>query len=266
MIQTLLNQNLIQTYDPTQMVGKYLAKHLTRKWNEDFLNDDTGEVVSVERSEIIFEKGTYIDSSNLPQIEFYMQCGEIDKVAVTDQCRQASIIENSTVTPWVITFIKDNKKIKILLFARSLSQAIEIACDYVELTFQGLWIIDQIKSFTNCIYIDTSKYKSKLKLETEEEEDIKSFYFVTGIQQSPVGAFEYAFLLHATNVDECKKYIDLYFSEKIKDMVLLSEEDDEHYFTIKSATITSIHKVISQEFTQAYLDAEKLSDNGNTQS
>lgn len=112
MIQTLLNQNLIHTSDPTQMVGKYLAKHLTRKWNEDFLDDNTGEVISVERSEIIFEKGTYIDRSNLPQIEFYMQCGEIDKVAVSDQCRQASIIENYTVTPWVITFIKDKKKNK----------------------------------------------------------------------------------------------------------------------------------------------------------
>jgi len=264
MIQTRLNQNLIHTSDPTQMLGKYLAKHLTRKWNEEFINQNTGYVCTIERHEVIFEKGTYIDRSNLPKIEFHMQCGEVDQVVVTDQCRQAIIIENSTVSPWVITFIKDKKKIKILLFAKSLSQAIEIASDYVELTFQGMWTINQVKSFTNCIYIDTSKYKSKLKLETEEEEDIKSFYFVTGLQQSPIGTFEYAFLLHATNVDECKKYIDLAFQEKIQDMVLLSEEKGEHYFTIKSATITSIHKVISQEFTQAYLDAEKQSDNGNT--
>lgn len=87
MIQTKLNENLIHTSDPTQMMGKYLAKHLTRKWNEEFIDEDTGHVITVERNEVLFDKGTLIDRSNLPQIEFYMQCGEIDKVLVTDQCR-----------------------------------------------------------------------------------------------------------------------------------------------------------------------------------
>ena len=75
---------------------------------------------------------------------------------------------------------------------------------------------------------------------------MKSFYFITGIQHSPIGVFEYAFLLHATDVDECKKYIDLAFAEKKQDMGLIEEEGDDHHFTIKSATVTSIHRVINK--------------------
>lgn len=33
--------------------GWYLAEPAYRKWNEDFMDEDTGEVVSIERNEII---------------------------------------------------------------------------------------------------------------------------------------------------------------------------------------------------------------------
>ncbi len=35
----------------------YLAEHAIRKWMEDFNDEDTGEVVSIERNEIIAPMG-----------------------------------------------------------------------------------------------------------------------------------------------------------------------------------------------------------------
>ena len=49
-------------------VGKKLAARVLRTWVEDFVDEDTGEVVSLERNEIILERDVVLDDSNILEI------------------------------------------------------------------------------------------------------------------------------------------------------------------------------------------------------
>ncbi len=49
-------------------IGKRLAARVLRTWVEDFVDEDTGEVVSIERNEIVLERDTVLDQSNIEMI------------------------------------------------------------------------------------------------------------------------------------------------------------------------------------------------------
>lgn len=46
-----------RTSDPREMLGKYMPKHAVKTWTEDFRDEDTGEVVSIERNQIVVGRG-----------------------------------------------------------------------------------------------------------------------------------------------------------------------------------------------------------------
>ncbi len=49
-------------------VGRKLAARVLKSWNEDFVDEDTGEVISIERNEVIMERETEITAENIPDI------------------------------------------------------------------------------------------------------------------------------------------------------------------------------------------------------
>ncbi len=49
-------------------IGRRLAARVLKSWMEDFVDEDTGEVVSIERNEVILERDTYLDEDNIPLI------------------------------------------------------------------------------------------------------------------------------------------------------------------------------------------------------
>ena len=49
-------------------IGKRLAARVLKSWNEDFVDEDTGEVVSIERNEVIMERETEITEENATEI------------------------------------------------------------------------------------------------------------------------------------------------------------------------------------------------------
>ena len=50
------------------VVGSKLAARVLKSWNEDFVDEDTGEVVSIERNEVIMERETEITEDNMMDI------------------------------------------------------------------------------------------------------------------------------------------------------------------------------------------------------
>lgn len=50
------------------LVGRKLAARVLRKWVEDFVDEDTGEVVSIERNEIILERDTLLQEDHIDLI------------------------------------------------------------------------------------------------------------------------------------------------------------------------------------------------------
>ena len=49
-------------------VGRKLAARVLKSWVEDFVDEDTGEVVSIERNEVIIDRETVIESDHVDQI------------------------------------------------------------------------------------------------------------------------------------------------------------------------------------------------------
>ncbi|WP_419570439.1 DNA-directed RNA polymerase subunit beta, partial [Prevotella sp.] len=49
-------------------IGRKLAARVLKSWNEDFVDEDTGEVVSIERNEVIMERETELTEDNVEDI------------------------------------------------------------------------------------------------------------------------------------------------------------------------------------------------------
>jgi DNA-directed RNA polymerase subunit beta len=51
-----------------KMVGRKLAARVLKSWIEDFVDEDTGEVVSIERNEVIIDRETVIEEEHIEKI------------------------------------------------------------------------------------------------------------------------------------------------------------------------------------------------------
>ena len=49
-------------------VGRKLAARVLKSWNEDFVDEDTGEVVSIERNDVVVDRDTIIEEDNIAEI------------------------------------------------------------------------------------------------------------------------------------------------------------------------------------------------------
>ena len=51
-----------------KVIGRKLAARVLNTWHEDFVDEDTGEVVSIERNEIVIDRDTIIEKDHVNQI------------------------------------------------------------------------------------------------------------------------------------------------------------------------------------------------------
>ena len=273
-IQTRKNENILETNVPEEMFGKYLVENLFRKWNEKFLDEDTGEYTEVERKEIILERGTYIGDNQLAVINFHIQTGDIQLVKVSDQKRLAVLSNGWRLSPWAVT-VNITKRHKFILLARNIFQALEIVTDYVELHYNTSFSILNATSFKDHIFLQDEM--SRLieqdgedvpESETEEgKKDVYVFYSVNATVKfgSKLHADEseerdYMFLVYAKSVEDVKSRIEKYITDTIRENKgygdlgffeqILLENDFE--VTLKSATTVNCTAVICREFTLAY--------------
>jgi DNA-directed RNA polymerase subunit beta len=52
----------------TPFIGKKLAARVLKTWVEDFVDEDSGEVVSIERNEVVLERDTVLEEDHIGQI------------------------------------------------------------------------------------------------------------------------------------------------------------------------------------------------------
>ena len=74
-----------ETRKPEEMLNKYLARPVVKKCTEEFKDAETGEVVSVERSELLFRRGTKINQDVLAKLRFSMDAENIESVWVIER-------------------------------------------------------------------------------------------------------------------------------------------------------------------------------------
>lgn len=139
-----------RTDDQRRMVGKFLASRVVKTWKEDFADQDTGEIITVERNDILFEKGKYIDEDTAISIAFHIQCGDIADVEVSNQRRLAQPSKDYVLRPYKATAVVGNKRKSFILQAQSATAAIEVVTDYIELNFTSAFSVDSVKLMPGC--------------------------------------------------------------------------------------------------------------------
>ncbi len=279
MVETKKNEERYTTSDPRKMLNKFLAKRVLKTWMEDFVDEDTGEVVSIERNEILFERGTLIDQDTLARIRFCMEAGEIKEVEVSNQKRIAFEQESNFLHPYIAQAEIKDKKHKFLFYASTLDSAILILKDYIELNYSFAFTLTMIKEFDTCIIltdtlkerkIDTlpfdfeeSKDLSTNEEDSEEKPDEKKFYQIeTKITFGEEGESFYTFVVHTFNVDRAMMIITNYLKkkqdEKAEDAKKHSREFDkqEIHAMVEVAKPIPIGCFIPKEFSMAYVEKE----------
>lgn len=172
-VETKKNEVRELTSDISRMKGKYLVYDLKRSWREDFLDEGSGEVVSIERKELIYERGTLLQAEELSRIQFFMNEGSISEVEVSNQKRMSYEFKNTYIYPYMAQVDVENKKKKFLMLASSVDNALEIVKDYVELNYTGRYQVSMVKEYENHIIIVDTMLKKPLddvtKLALDEE-------------------------------------------------------------------------------------------------
>ncbi|MDR2585715.1 MAG: DNA-directed RNA polymerase subunit beta, partial [Prevotellaceae bacterium] len=64
----LANEEKVNQENLPKLIGRKLAARVLKSWIEDFVDEDTGEVVSIERNEIVVDRETILDEANLELI------------------------------------------------------------------------------------------------------------------------------------------------------------------------------------------------------
>lgn len=254
------------TADTSRMVGKFLAKRVTRSWTEDFLDQDSGEVVSIERTEVLFDGGSYIDNELAAEISFWIASGEVKEVEVSNQRRQAKEIVYKSLLPYKVTARIGEKNYNFIVKAQDVIKAVEVTKDYVELNYKSDFIITAVKK-VSAIIIDRqlTKYNGEtegltVEIEGEEQEEKEACFLQVQAEvkketrwsdgQTEELAGEYTFILRAKNVDSAKCQISAYL-----ETINTSDEEQKEKIvdiTILTASAFSCSDVVDEAFCLAY--------------
>lgn len=264
-IETQFNERRGITSDPKQMLNMFTTKRVLRTWKEDFVDQDSGEVTSIERNEVLFERGIFIDQDVLAQIRFYMEAGDIREVEVSNQRRVAFHHESTYLRPFMAQAEILDKKTKFLFYATTVDLAFSLLKDYIELNYRAGFIITEIKQYSSCIIITDTLKKLKEseenKEETEEEkaENQKKFYQIEcRIEVKEDNSYTQDFVVHSFNVDRCMMLIDAYLKEREEQSEKEAKEKGREYdkrefhTMIEVAKPISIGRFIPKEFSEAY--------------
>jgi len=252
---------------PKEMLGKFLAKRVIKGWTEDFVDDGTGEVVTIERNEVLFDRGMLLDKESISKIQFYLEAGDIQNVEVSNQRRLGYIIQNNHLFPWTAIIRSGKKKKRFLLYADSAEMVIEVIKDYVELNFQESFYICQIKDFGSCIILkDTLKKYQKddlialeqlgIDLGSEEEEVEGKFYQIDVSVITEDMSYQETFIIETKDVDKAMIVIRGYIEKQAKE----AKNDVEiKEVKLEGAKGITVDEFIDREFSLAY--AEYISKN-----
>jgi len=227
-----------------EMKGFYTTKRLLRTWFEDFIDEDTGEKVSIERNEIILNMGILLDNHHLQVVDFHMRSGDITSVEVSNQKREGIFSNEYLTSIWCVTATIGGKKKNIYLYANSVFIALEIATDFIEQTYPGHFGILGVKELNDAILITNVSQENdgELKfhnIEVEIEKDEHSYNNV--------------FIVKAMNAENGKALIEAFLKNKF----ISENENDEFQLILLSAKVIPCEAVIDASFSAKYLEEEK---------
>ena len=254
-ITTRFDEVRQKTTDLKQLAGKFLAASACKTWTEYFVDSDTGEIVSIERSQVIMKKGTKLDGDKLSELNFSLQSGDVTEVEVTNQVRGGITEDFYAPQLFEVTARMDLMKYKYLLHALSVRQAYDIAADWLE---QGA-----VQRYIYILGVKSLSYYSYLRPagRTEEEEaDITTPFYKASAEiwktafaedkEKPQRA-AYKYILQAADVKEANDIVRQRL-RATEDAITKAGER-----VIRTATVAAspyqLTGVIPREFCEVYI-------------
>jgi hypothetical protein len=225
--------------------GMYINKPVCKKWMEDFVDEDTGNVVSIERNSVLYDKGTLINPGLTPELLFYFQSNEFTEIEVSNQKREAYEVSTGEKS-YLATVQIGKKKKKFLYKSVNIHLAIEGLKDFIELNFNGPYAVISIKQFQISIILDDTL--QSLKEATEEEENIEDDKFY---QISVAAIFENAFVDYNVTATVKSRSLEralILFESKLKE----NYKDEKFSVKLEEAKIIKVDYLIDDEFMSAY--------------
>lgn len=249
---------IIHTSDPKEMLGKYLPKRVLKTWNEDFLDESTGDVVTVERNEVLMERGK-LTNERVSEVMFFIQAGDIDGVDVCEEDVAEMILYTSNYLHIYNVEIHNGMdgKHHYVVYAQSIPQAIKIASEFGQMYrgIQGYVTVTRVVTVDaqivpddhQCIpendrtpaYVPKDYFKVQVRSEWLEDEKKKK----TDIN----------FIIHAKDVGEAKERIAL-----LLDIQCAEAEKRGDYInpdirtTIRKAVPFDVDCVVPRDFSEMY--------------
>lgn len=283
-VETRKDEIRYVTNDPKRMLDKYLTKRVIQKWPEDLVDEDTGKIVQIERSQVLFEAGERIDQNLLQQLTFYLQAGDIKEVEVSNQNRRAWEYDCSTLRPWLVQALIDEKKVKMLMYAVSVANVLEVAKDYIELHHAGSFRLNMVKEIdTNVILednfnkakaeladkerafkkgeIDYKEYTAAQAAADKEQHQEKKFYQLelkVTYEKENLEDDTWNFIVHTADTDRAMMVIDHYLKKCEEERKKRMEERNEEYFSrdyklrIEKVAPIPVGEFVPKEFSEAY--------------
>lgn len=283
-VETRKDEIRYVTDDPKRMLDKYLTKRVIQKWTEDFIDEDTGKIVQIERSQVLFEAGRWIDQNLLQQLTFHLQAGDIKEVEVSNQNRRAWEYDCSTLRPWLVQALIGEKKVKMLMYAVSVANVLEIAKDYIELHHAGSFRLNMVKEIDTNVILEDNFNKAKAELADkerafkkgeidyveytaaqaaadEEQHQEKKFYQLelkVTYEKENLEDDTWNFIVHTADTDRAMMVIDHYLKKCEEERKKRMEERNEEYFSrdyklrIEKVAPIPVGKFVPKEFSEAY--------------
>lgn len=276
-IETRKDEIRYRTDDTRRMVGKFFASNVFKTWYEDVLDSDTGEVISIERNNLLFEVGKYIDEETAQSISFHIQCGDITDVEVSNQRRIARPDKRYSLLPFKATAVIGNKRKSFILQAQSATLAIEVVTDFIELNFTSRFVVDSVKAMPGCIILNDRFRRAVEEVEggneageetpdgEEARDDTKYYRIEADIvakredDEDEPRPSSYDFIVKTRDIDTAKAVITAWLNTQLKK----EAEKEGRGITAFEVSLTSaspfnLNAIIPYAFCAAYKEVEKI--------
>jgi len=255
-----------RTSDPREMLGKYMPKHAVKTWTEDFRDEDTGEVVSIERNQIVVERGEITDDK-LQQLMFALQTGDIKDVEVCDENIQPITVQTANyLIPYSLELeywggVNEIVKDHYVCYAQSIPQAIRIATEFGQMYrgFSGDVKVNRVVRMDARLVPDNHQCIPEADRKPADE---RKDYFKVQVRTEYLDGLKMKhsdtyYIVHAKDVGEAKERIALLLEiMKAEDEQKNGKQPDDpdSRTTIRKAMPFEVDCIVPRAFSELYFE------------
>lgn len=250
-----------RTSDPKVMLGKYLPKRVMKTWTEDFIDESTGETVSIERNEALVERGE-ITQEKLQKIMFYIQAGDVEDVEVCeDDIQEMKLYTPKYFSNFMVEIPVWNAgkitKNNFAVRAQTIPQAIRIAAEFGQMHrgFDGYLKATRVVLMNAQIVPDDHQcIPEEDRKPAEERKD----YFKVQVRTEwfngeKMEKYDTYYIVAAEDVGQAKERIarllDIMKAEREKEA---TDDDPNTTRTIRKALPFEVDCIVPMEFSELY--------------